>query len=206
MAQIETALHFLGPEILDLQANKQVVSRDGNRSRFAAPQGCYRCAGEDNWCAIAIDTDEQWIALFEEMGKEVANGSWATDPAMATHSARIAVHDQIDTELTRWTQNLAAETVMQRLQAAGVPAGVVQRSKELLADKQYTHRDFYRFFDHPEMGRIPYAGHQYRISDYDNGPRGPAPLIGQHSFEVLSEILNFSDEDIAQAFANGAIA
>jgi crotonobetainyl-CoA:carnitine CoA-transferase CaiB-like acyl-CoA transferase len=55
------------------------------------------------------------------------------------------------------------------------------------------------------MGNVPYAGHQYRISNYDNGPRGPAPLIGEHSFEVLSEILNLSDEEIGSAYASGAI-
>jgi crotonobetainyl-CoA:carnitine CoA-transferase CaiB-like acyl-CoA transferase len=95
---------------------------------------------------------------------------------------------------------------MYRLQAAGVPAGVVQRSSDLLADPQYAHRGFYRYLDHPVMGRIPYAGHQYRIRGYDNGPRAPAPTLGQHSFEVLSELLGLSDEAIAEAFATGAVA
>ena len=54
------------------------------------------------------------------------------------------------------------------------------------------------------MGRIPYAGHQYKISNYDNGPRGPAPMLGEHSFEVLTE-LGFSDEEIAACYASGAI-
>jgi crotonobetainyl-CoA:carnitine CoA-transferase CaiB-like acyl-CoA transferase len=56
------------------------------------------------------------------------------------------------------------------------------------------------------MGHIPYAGHPYRISGYNNAPRGPAPTLGQHSFEVLSEFLGFDDEQIAQAYASGAVA
>ena len=55
------------------------------------------------------------------------------------------------------------------------------------------------------MGEIPYAGHQYSISGYNNGPRGPAPLLGEHSFEVLSNVLGFSDEEIGDAFGSGAI-
>jgi crotonobetainyl-CoA:carnitine CoA-transferase CaiB-like acyl-CoA transferase len=94
---------------------------------------------------------------------------------------------------------------MQTLQAARVPAGVVQRSSDLLRDRQYEHRRFYRYLDHPVMGNIPYAGHQYQIQGYDNGPRAPAPMLGQHSFEILSEFLNLSDEAIADAFASGAI-
>ena len=94
---------------------------------------------------------------------------------------------------------------MDSLQAAGVPAGIVQRSSDLLQDPQYQHRQFYRYFNHQEMGTIPYAGHQYRISSYDNSPQGPAPCLGQHSFEVLSEVIKLSDEEIAEAYATGIV-
>ena len=67
---------------------------------------------------------------------------------------------------------------MRTLLAAGVPAGVAQRSSELLQDPQYAHRGFYRYFEHAEMGRIPYAGHAFRIRGYDTGPRTAAPLLG----------------------------
>ena len=94
---------------------------------------------------------------------------------------------------------------MMECQSRGIPAGLVQRSSDLLADPQYVHRKFYRYFDHPEMGNVPYAGHQYRISDYDNGPRGPAPLLGEHSFEVLTELLGLNEDELSAAFSSGAI-
>ena len=56
------------------------------------------------------------------------------------------------------------------------------------------------------MGRTPYSGHQFRISGYDNGPRGPAPTLGQHSYQILTELLEDSDEAVAEAFASGAVA
>jgi benzylsuccinate CoA-transferase BbsF subunit len=201
LAQIETALHFLGPELLDLQANGTTYTRMGNRGRYAAPQGCYPCAGNDRWCAISVDTDEQWQNLCREMGRD----DWASDAAFATNTQRLGDQERIDTGIAEWSINQEPVDLMQRLQAAGVPAGVVQRSSELLADPQYAHRNFYRYHEHPVMGKIPYAGHQYRISGYDNAPRGPAPTLGQHSFEVLSELLGFSDEEIAAAYANGAV-
>lgn len=200
VAQIETALHFLAPELLDLQANGNEATRRGNRSATAAPQGCYRCAGEDNWCAIAVDTDAQWATLCTAIGQP----QWAE--SMPTHADRMLAHDRIDEAISSWTRNLEAQAVMQTLQNARVPAGVVQRSSDLLADPQYAHRNFYRYMDHPEMGHVPYAGHQYTISDYDNAPRAPAPMLGEHSFTVLSDILGFSDEEIGNAFANGTIA
>ncbi len=201
VAQIETALHFLAPELLDLQANQHLASRIGNRSAYAAPQSCYPCAGEDRWCAIAVDTDAQWQALC----LSIERNDWASDGALASNAGRLAAHDALDAGISAWTSARSAEEVMATLQAAGVPAGIVQRSSDLLKDPQYAHRDFYRYFDHQEMGTVPYAGHQYRISSYDNAPRGPAPCLGQHSFEILSEVLKLSDEAIAEAFANGTV-
>ncbi|HEY5645432.1 MAG TPA: CoA transferase, partial [Pseudomonadales bacterium] len=198
VAQIETALHFLTPELLDLQANGVAASRIGNRSRRLAPQGCYRCAGEDDWCAIAVDTDAQWLNLARAMGREDLAG----EAALAGHPGRLAAHDRIDAAIGAWTAEQNAHDLMQRLQAAGVPAGVVQRSSDLLRDPQYAHRGFYRYFDHPVMGHIPYAGHQYRISGYDNGPRGPAPTLGEHTYEILTGFLGMSDDQVADAFGS----
>ena len=196
LAQLEAALHFLGPEILDYQVNGRAVTRIGNRDRFAAPQGCYPCQGEDNWVAIAVDTDAQWRALAGVVG---------CADEYPTNAERLAAHDAIDEMLSAWTSRRDAASIARQLQAAGVPAGVVQRSSDLLEDPQYRHRGFYREFEHGEMGRVPYAGHQYRISDYDNGPRGPAPQLGEHSFQVLTELLGMSDEEVGAAFASGAI-
>ena len=94
---------------------------------------------------------------------------------------------------------------MRRLQAELIPAGVVQRSSDLLRDPQNKHRGFYHYLEHPVMGEVPYSGHQYKISNYNNGPLKAAPMLGEHSFEVLSQVLNLNDEEIAAAYASGAI-
>ena len=199
VAQIETALHFLGPELMDLQLNGVSATRDGNRSRFFAPQGAYLCDEEDRWCAIAIDTEMQWASLCAEMGKP------ELEDRFSSHEARLASHNEIDEIISAWTNQHNAYDLMARLQAKGIPSGVVQQSSDLLKDPQNMHRHFYRYMEHPVMGNIPYTGHQYKISNYENGPRSPAPMLGEHSFEVLSRMLEFSDEEIAAAYASGAI-
>lgn len=201
VAQIETALHFLAPELLDLQVTGHGATRLGNRSRFAAPQGCYPCHGEDNWCAIAIDSHTQWQALCDVIGR----GDLALAEHLTSAAGRIAAHDKIDEAISEWTKQHTAQEVMSQLQQVGVPAGRVQRSSDLLRDPQYQHRQFYREHEHTVMGRVPYAGHQYSIQGYNNGARGPAPALGQHSFEILSDYLGFDDTAIAEAYASGAV-
>ena len=201
LGQMEAALHFLAPEILARQTTDGPIARNGNRSRDAAPQGAYPCAGEDEWLAIAVETDAHWSALRRVLG----DPAWAQDPALASVTGRLAAHDAIDEELAAWTRERKPREAMTILLDAGVPAGHVQRSSDLQNDPQYAHRGFYRHFDHAEMGHIPYSGHQFRVSDYDNSPRFAAPLIGGESFEVLAEELGFSPEDVADLMASGVV-
>lgn len=201
-AQFEMGLHFLAPEILDYQVNGHMVGRVGNRARDAAPQGVYPCAGNDDWCAIAIDNDSQWSAFCAVLDDPL----WSQNPDLASVTGRLENHDSIDEEIATWTGSRDRYEVAEQLITAGVPAGVVQRSSDLLVDSQYQHRNFYHYLDHSEMGNIPYAGHQFRIKGYPSGPRFPAPVLGEHSVQVLQELLGLSDDEIADAFASGAIA
>lgn len=200
-AQIESSLHFLAPEILEYQATGEKVRRIGNRSRHFAPQGLFPCQGEDRWCAIGIDTDAQWVALCKVMQRT----DWLRDEALATHAGRLQRQDELESEIAAWTAPRSALEVTELLQAVRVPAGMAQLASDLLQDPQYKHRGFYRWFDHPEMGHIPYAGHQFRIRGYDSGARGPAPLLGEHLFEVLSGELGMSDDEVADAIATGVL-
>ena len=201
LGQLEAALHFLAPEMIARQTTELDFSRIGNRSIDAAPQGVYPCAGEDEWCAIAVENDAQWSALRRVLG----DPEWARSAELDAVAGRLAAHDRIDEALAAWTRDRKPRDAMNTLTRAGVPAGHVQRSSDLQTDPQYRHRGFHREVDHPEMGRIPYSGHQFRVSGYDNGPRFAAPLIGGESFEVLSEELGFSPEEVANLIASGTI-
>jgi crotonobetainyl-CoA:carnitine CoA-transferase CaiB-like acyl-CoA transferase len=59
--------------------------------------------------------------------------------------------------------------------------------------------------EHGEMGLVPYEGHQFTIRGYDNGPRYPAPCLGQDTVEVLTDILGMSDDEVGEALASGAV-
>jgi benzylsuccinate CoA-transferase BbsF subunit len=200
-AQLEMGLQFLAPELIDYQVSGRLATRDGNRAADAAPHGVYPCAGDDQWCAIAVLDDAQWQALVDALGRP----GWATAPELSTVAGRLARESEIDEQLASWTRSLEPAAAMETLQKRGVPAGRVQRSSDLLRDPQYRHRRFYREHEHPEIGVAPYAGHQFRIRNYDNGPRHAGPTLGQHSFEVMTELLGLTAEHVAELMADGAI-
>ena len=98
-----------------------------------------------------------------------------------------------------------AEEAEALLASHGVPAGKVQRSGDLTHDPQYLHRGFYHHHEHTEVGEVPYAGHQYRIRGHQHGPRFAAPCLGEHTFEVLTEFLELTEDEVADIAASGAL-
>lgn len=199
-AQMESALHFLAPELLDVQVSGRSARRNGNFDPSFAPHDSYPCAGDDQWCAIAVETDDQWQALCSAMGSP----EWAMDTALDTAEGRREHRDEIDAQLGEFTINHDPWALMELLQESGVPAGMVQRSSDHQADPQLAHREFFRHLNHPEMGEVPYEGHQYKIAGYNNGPRTPAPCLGEHTYEVLTELLGYDGDEVTEILISGA--
>jgi crotonobetainyl-CoA:carnitine CoA-transferase CaiB-like acyl-CoA transferase len=154
----------------------------------------------DEWCAIAVETDGQWRALRRALGEP----AWAKDTALDSLAGRLDRLELIDRELGAFTARHEPRALMALLQDAGVPAGMVQRSSDHMQDPQLAHREFFRRLEHSEMGEVPYEGHQYKIRGYDNGPRFPAPCLGEHSYQVLAEVLGLDEDDISGMLASGA--
>ena len=199
-AQLELALHYLTPELLDHQISGFIPTRMGNRDPVLAPQGVYPCAGDDEWCAITVADDAQWAGLVEVMGSP----GWASDSYAAVEGRR-AAHDAIDAHISEWTAGRTATDVERLVWAAGIPAGKVQRTRDLRHDPQYVHRGFYARLDHSEVGVVPYAGHQFRIRGHEHGPRHAAPCLGEHTYEVLTTDLGMTDDEVAAAAVAGAL-
>ncbi len=199
-AQMESSLHFIAPELMDVQVSGRSARRSGNTDPDRFPHDSYPCAGHDEWIAIAVESADQWDALREAMG----DPAWARDPELAALEGRRARAEEIDREIGAFTILHEPRELMDLLQAVGVPAGMVQRSSDHLRDPQLAHRSFFRHLEHPEMGVVPYEGHQFKVAGYDNGPRMPAPCLGEHTFEVLTEVLGMTDDEAAEILVSGA--
>ena len=200
-AQLECGLQLMAPELLDFQINDVKPTRIGNRELNIAPQGIYPVKGDDRWIGITIKDDANWAALQTLMG----NPAWARGKQYETAAGRIDSADLIDQQIAEWTIGYEGRELERELAGNGIPAGVVARSSDLLADPQYEHLGFYRWHEHGAMGRVPYAGHQYSIEEYDHGPRTAAPLLGEHTFEVLSDLLQIDPDEIAEIAISGAL-
>ena len=200
-SQLESALQFLAPAILDYEANGTLARRMGNRDPYAAPHGAYRCLGEDRWCAIAVTSEDEWRAFCQVIGAP----AWTADAKFQTLAGRKMHEDELDRLVEAWTETQQAEDVMVMMQAAGVPAGVVQNAEDLFKDPQLAHREHFAVLDHPEIGPYHIATACFRLSECSNKPTSPAPLLGEHNEFVLDQFLGMSKDEIADLVAEGVL-
>lgn len=201
LSQVESMLNCMGLPFLEYAVTGREPERIGNRSRFHAPHNIFPCAGEDRWCAVAVIDDVQWPLLCKAIGRT----DLAADQALATAKGRLQRVDEIEQAVAAWTASRDARVVMETLQAAGVPAAMVANARDLMEDDpQLKHRAFWQEIGHPEMGATREHSPPFRI-DGERVALTRAPLIGEHTDEILAKVLGYSQERIDALRAAGTL-
>ncbi len=200
-AQIEGAIHFLEPMVLDYTVNGRVQERPGHDSARACPHGVFAAEGTERYLAIATETPEQWRALCGAVPDLAALAT----PDLDALPARIARKAELEAPLAAWCAEREPFALARSLREQGVPSYVVMRATDLHEDPQLLARDFFVELDHPRMGRIRFDGPVTRFSATPSRPTHAGPTIGQHTFEVLTEHLGYTDDDVARLAESGAL-
>ncbi len=196
-SQAEAALHFLSPAILDYTVNDHVEERSGNRDTQMAPHAVYPSAGDDCWVAIAVRDDDEWKELCAVMGRT----DLAESDRFATAAGRLAGQEELDEIVAQWTKDRSGEEAEGALQARGVPAHIVQNSKELFADPQLKHRGHFVKVSHPLLGSTTVDGSRFRLSRTPAKIERAGPTFGQDNQYVLETLLGYSSERMAELAA-----
>ena len=202
MSQWEAAVPLVVEGLLTYQMTGKQPPRMGNRDEFQAPQGLFRCSGEDDWVSISCWSDDEWRALAQTIGR----ADLRDDPRLATAAGRKAREEELEAAITAWTATRRRDEAAAALAAAGVPAFPVYTTADVAADPEPAARDFWVELPHPEVGARRHAGIPWRFSGTPLRVRRPAPMVGQHTDEVLREVLELSDAQIARLREDGALA
>jgi benzylsuccinate CoA-transferase BbsF subunit len=201
MSQLEAALHFIAPLLLDRANNGRETGRTGNRHEAAAPHGAFPCRGEDRWVTITCMSDEHWHSLRRVLGEP----AWMREPRFATLLGRKREEDALEALLAEATHAWDAEALMRALQAAGVPAGAVHSNETLLADPQLEHRGHFVYYDRPRIGRHVVQRSEFRLARAEAVRNRPAPFIGEDTRQVCRDFLGISDAEVEALIAEGVL-
>ncbi|MCH7606028.1 MAG: CoA transferase [Chloroflexi bacterium] len=204
VSQTQTASATVPEALLDFAVNGRIEPRMGNEDSSMAPHGCYPCQGEDRWITIAVADDRQWIAFCNLLNQP----GWTADGRFNDGLTRWKHRSELDRLICQVTPDWDAHQLMHRLQEAGVAAGAVLDSKDLLFNPHLRERGFYEVVPHhPSTGipPLPYASRPWKLSRTPAVPGKAGPIMGEHNSLVLSELLGRSREELAALEESGVI-
>ncbi len=193
-AQLESALQFLSPALLDYTVNGRVQGRVGNDDPDMVPHGVYPTIGADRWIAIAVQTDTQWQALCELMQDGDMLPWQEAQFAEARH--RLAHRAELDAILSSWTRQYEAHALEKSLQARGIAASAVLTMDDLYRDPQLSHRDHLIELSHPIHTTTTVERSRFQLSGTPAHITQAAPLLGGDTPYVLETILGYSSGQI----------
>lgn len=196
LAMAEVVMSMLPEDFADYTINGRDRGRRGNRDDLMAPHNVYRCAGKDQWAAIAVNTETEWQALCHTL----SHPEWLSDARFTDQARRKANEPALDALIETWTSQRSPIEVMQTLQASGVAATPVYNTEGLCNDPQFQHRGYTVAIDHPVTGTIPAAGIPglYSALPKETLHYAPAPRFGEDNDAILSGLLGLSAANIAR--------
>jgi crotonobetainyl-CoA:carnitine CoA-transferase CaiB-like acyl-CoA transferase len=197
LSQVECMLPLVAPALIEQSATGRVSPRPGNRHPEHVPHGCFRCAGDDAWVAIAVTDDAACRTLAGLLGRE--------DLASLNAAERRAREDELETIIGAWTAGHDADTAMRTLQAAGIAAGVARRPFDLLTDPHLLARGFWHQVERPFIGTHFQTSAAFREGTEPYPPRRPAPTLGQDNELILGERLALDRNELDRLAKLGVI-
>ena len=193
ISQLKSAISMAPTSALAYGANGDTLGPTGLGDPDAAPHGLFAALGYRKWIAIAVFDEHEWAALKKVMG----NPAWAEDQKFSSLQGRKENEAELNDGIEEWTKSRYADWIMNELLRNGVKAGVVNDARGAIEDEHLRKREFWSYLDHPVMGNTLYNRAPIRFSKTPLRMETAAPLLGQHTKDVLSGMLDYSEEEIA---------
>jgi crotonobetainyl-CoA:carnitine CoA-transferase CaiB-like acyl-CoA transferase len=184
-----------------LDSNGAIPERVGNRHAglAVAPYNVYPTS--DGWIAVMCISDRHWVSLTGLMRRD----NLAADPRFGSTSVRAQHIDEVDEIVGAWCTTMTTEQLATALEDAGIPVAPVVAVRDLIDDPQVRARGMLQTVEQPGHGPMITFGSPIRLSDSITKETKPAPRLGEHSREVLTERLALTGAEIDELFAQGVI-
>jgi formyl-CoA transferase len=206
VAMQDAVINFCRISFARQAATGRAAERFGNESQLglSAPSDIYPCRGDgpNDYCFIYTSRagNEQWLRLLDLIGRP----DLKDDHRFRSPEERARHQEEIDKIISPWTRQYSKHEVMERLGRSGVPAGAVMDTMELSDDPYLKDRGMFVTINHPARGELVMPASPIRLSD-STVPVTAAPLIGQHTDNVLAELLGLESSELIALRDEGII-
>lgn len=200
LSQLESTVNMMGPALLAYSVTGEEPVAVGNRCAERSPQGVFRCQGLDEWLAISVGNDEQWRRAATVLGLDEGDVD-----RFETFAMRKAHEDEVEELIEAATKDCDARALMVLLQHEGVPSSVVNSAEDVFSDEVIVDRHFWRTLPHDVLGEFRVGSPPFNWFGDDAGPTSSAPLLGEHTYELWTQLLHKSEDQFEQLQAEGVL-
>jgi crotonobetainyl-CoA:carnitine CoA-transferase CaiB-like acyl-CoA transferase len=200
VAITEAVMAVMESVVSEYSATGVKRTRTGSILPGIAPSNLYPTKDGD-WVVIGANAD----GVFRRLAAAMDRPDLADDPRYATHRARGANQQDLDGTIAAWTEALPAAVLVERLTAAGVPAGPVYDAAGVAQDPHFRDREAVIEMETEDFGVLTMQGVFPRFSETPGSVRWPGPALGQHNEEIYGDLLGFSAADIARLRERGVL-
>ena len=204
VAMQETVANLLRGRFVDHYREGKPSPRRGNGLVGGVPGGAYPCApgGPNDYAFIYVQpiSPGMWRDFATAIGRE----DWLADPRLKDAKSRWEHRDELNGVIRAWTSARTKHEVMSTLGKAGVPCGAILDTGEVLDDPHLNARGQIHTIEHKTRGRVRLPGCPVHLSA-SPAPTSPPPLAGEHTAEVLGELLGLSKDDVEKLRAQGVL-
>lgn len=195
----EVVASLIGDVLADVAFDGEDRGRTGHADQYSAGSGCYGCLGEDQWVAIEVETDDEWLRLCQAIERP----DLASDEQLRNAAGRWQRREELDAILAEWAARRTKHEAERQLRAHGVRATVVADAKDLFEDRLLHERGLWRTTEYDPLGTLWVVDSPVRVSSTADASRTltRAPLLGEHSASVLAEVLGMTPDEVAKVAA-----
>ncbi|GAA5131410.1 CaiB/BaiF CoA transferase family protein [Alloalcanivorax gelatiniphagus] len=200
MALFDVQVACLANQAMNFLTTGRSPQRAGNAHPNIVPYQDFPTADGD--LILTVGNDDQFARFCEVAG----HPEWAEDPRFATNRSRVEHREVLVPLLRQTTVMKTTREWLDDLEAVGVPCGPVNTLEQVFEDPQAQARGLRREMEHPSAGAVPTVASPLRLSATPAQYRRPPPLLGEHTREVLGDLLGIDEAGLQTLFAEGVVA
>lgn len=190
-AMYDTMLYMIERAIMMYSLAGIISGRDGNAHPLYAPYDCFETK-DKNYVVIAGHWDKQWENLCHAMNRE----DLLKDAQLKTMWGRAQSYDYLRPVIEEWTKSRSRDEIVELLIEQDVPVGPVNTVEDIFKCPQVREREMLVEVHHPIAGRFKIVGVPAKFSKTPGKVKNVAPLLGEHTEEILKTQLGYGDEQI----------
>ncbi|HWQ78586.1 MAG TPA: CoA transferase [Anaerovoracaceae bacterium] len=192
VAMMDTAFSTLENFVVTKTLTGTAPTRNGNANLGSAPFNSFR--SKDGYVTIACAND----SLFRKLTNVMGRNDLLDEPKYKSNSLRKINEKDLNITVEEWTVNYTTKEIVEMLDEAKIPVGPILGVEELIQDPHLKSRGMLVEIPHPVLGNIVYPGNPLKFSETSEFRFDSAPLLGEHTDEILENVLGKSKEDIAE--------